>query len=325
MLKRFIPALALVALLGACARYDRLTARVGDSFNSATLYPQYREATSAFDRGEYGLAVGHIQNLLPRMPESPRREELLFKEGVAFLELKNYQEARDTFAAYKTRYPQGAYVNEADQNLVRITAEQSDRAKVSGDRLLAAQKDLGDLQKIEKEFPADPKVKYALGNLYYEVAKYEQAGQKYYEAQAIEAAYKEKELISERLFINEQGKPEARSPEAMRQIESANDPLAVIDVNPYNTRGNTDAFGARQIYAIATGKVWNRGKEALRNVELEVRFTGALNTILDFQTIQIGTLRPGEVRPFLARATDYDHIGNITDVQVMKRFDRMGQ
>src|SRR5205085_3689733 len=139
-------------------------------------------------------------------------------------------------------YPSGPYQTEASQDLVRIIAERSTPNPVAEERLQASKKNLDELVKLEKDYPTDPQIKYYLGNIYYELGQYKDAGRYYFQAQAFEAAYKEKELIKERLFINGQGEPETLTPTVLQQLEKERNPLVVFDKRTYYERNHQDAF-----------------------------------------------------------------------------------
>ncbi len=131
-------------------------------------------------------------------------------------------------------------------------------------------------------------------------------------------------LIKQRLYINEEGKPDVLTPAALDAIDREKNPLVVFDKLTYYQRDDTEPFferSGRLVFANMTGKVRNQGTKVLRNVVVEVRFLNALNQILDFQTHRIGTLRPNDVRPFWAQARHYDNLLNITEAEVITRWE----
>ncbi len=323
-------ALLLLGLTGGCSSFFQRLESTKNGFTRATLRHEYRAAIKAYDQAvktgaheDYVRLATLCENLNDRYPpDSPQKEEVLFWQAKAQLALKNYHDAEETSKDYLKLYAKGSHQEEMAQDLVRIKAEQAAPSAAAEERLQASKKNLEQLLALEREYPGDPRIKYYLGNIYYDLEKYKEAGRYYYEAQALEAAYKEKELIKERLAINAKGEPIALAPSAARQAETDRNPLVIFDQTNYYQRDNTDAFSARQVFANVTGKVRNQGSRPARNVEIEVRFLNATNDILDFQTIPIGTLHPGEVRPFLAQASHYNDILNVTRVETFAREGR---
>lgn len=267
----------------------------------------------------YKLAAGMFESLLDRLPESGRREGVLYFQGDAYLQFKNYHDAETAFDEYLARYASGRFRAEVGQGLMRIDAERSEPDPAALERIEAAKNDRLLLLELEKEHPTDPRVKYLLGNILYELGHYEQAGQKYFEATTLSAAFDSQELIRRRLAVGSDGEPTTRTPEELQAIARDADPLEVYDVYNYNARNTRGDFGARQAYAVVTGKVRNRGSVARHNVVIEVRFLNARNNILDAQRVRIGTLYPGEAGSFLARAHNFDSLFNIEKVDFIAR------
>lgn len=300
---------ALVLLLSGCGM-----------FNRAILKNEYQGAVKAYDEKRYGVAATAIENLLDRYPPgSPERGELLYRQAKSYYNLKNFHDAENAANAYLEEFPQGTFKDELGQNVIEMEAARANPDPVETDRLEKSRKDLAELLALEKEHPTDPQIKYYLGNLYYELQNYPEAGKYYFEAQALEAAYKEKELIQKRLFINASGQPETLTPSAVRQIEQEKNPLIIFDKLTYYQRNDQDPFSAGRVYYNITGKVRNQGTQPVRGAELEVRFMDQLNQVLDVQMVRLGTLYPGDVRAFLAQASRYDNILNVANVDIVPR------
>lgn len=306
----------MIAFLAGCSSLKT-------GYTLAILDHEWRDANRLFDEGHYQVAAAAYENLLTRTPESSRREQMVYRQGMAYLEVRNYHDAYEIFEAYLDRYPSGKSREEVNHSIIRIMAEQADNKRATEERLIAAEQDQEHLLALEKEFPSDPRIKFALGNIYYELEEFDKAGEAYYAAQALEAAYQEKELIQRRLVLNEKGEPTARTPSQLNALDIERNPIAVMDVHGYRERGNRDYSNtARELYRVVTGKVMNRGSKTVYGVTVEIRFQNALKNILDFQEVHFDRMRPGEVRPFLVRAEHYDSLYNITDIDIIKRFER---
>ncbi|MCH8333849.1 hypothetical protein IIC65_07945 [Candidatus Sumerlaeota bacterium] len=307
---------------------DSQLVKLARSMNSSILTTDYNLNRVAELQGVQVLNVNELANALKSvvLPGEEMRVNIVQEgkeagQGVAYLELKNYYDAERVLQGYILDYRGGRYEEEAALYCAAIATARAELGHAAEARLEAAIGDLNRLLELEKEHPSDPEIKYQLGNIYYEVGEYEDAGKKYFEAQELEAAYRQNELVMRRLFINDQGEPEALSPGALQRIERERHPLVIFDKMTYYQRRTSSSFSARQVYAVLTGKVRNQGSQSLRGVTIEVRFLNARNQILDVQPVQIGTLGPGEVRAFLARASNYDSLLNITRIDTIARSD----
>lgn len=304
--------------MAGCAAADREGPLISPTLKSATLRERYQEAVEAYEKGDYAHALVAVESVLDRFEESPEREELLFIRADSYHQTRNFHDAKIAYENYLEAYPSGRYQAIVRQGLMRIPAERAEIQTAAAERVESARRDLNALLALEQEFPRDPQVKYLIGNRYYQTEEYEKAGQYYFEAQALEAAFKEKDLIQQRLYIDENGEPKAMTPSALRELSRQQEPLVVFDVYPYRERG-TDAFNSRLVYANVSGKVRNQAQRTLHDVVLEVRFLNTTGDVLDVQVVPIGTLPPGGVRAFLASARHYDNLFNITDVEVIPR------
>lgn len=307
-----------VVPLAACLAGDSSSRAVSPTLRSATLRERHHEAVEAYEAGNYAGALIAVESVLDRFEPSPEREELLFIRADSYHQSHNFHDAKIAYEAYLEAYPSGRYQAIVRQSLMRLPAERAQIETAAAERIEAAQRDIDQLLSLEEEFPRDPQIKYLIGNRYYQTQDYDKAGDYYFQAQSIEAAYKEKDLIQQRLYIDETGEPRAMTPGKLRELSREQDPLIVFDVYPYRERG-TDSFNARLIYANVSGKVRNQAQRTLHDVVLEVRFQNANGDVLDVEIIPIGTLPPGGVRAFLASARHYDNLFNITDVEVIPR------
>lgn len=307
--------LLAMALLG-CTSADRIRPAHASLQQPATLRERYEEVVSAYEEGDYPRALVTIENVLDRMGASPEREELVFIRADSYFQLRNFHDAAPAFDRYLEEYPEGRYRAIVTQAQIRLPAEQSEPQSAAAERLEAARRDLDQLLALEREYPRDPQIKYLIGNLHYQTGDYRRAGRAYFAAQSLEAAYKEKDLIRERLYIDAAGQPQAMAPADLARLAREREPLVVFDVYPYRERGD-DSLNARLVYANVSGKVRNQGERTLHDVALEVRFQNAAGDVLDVEIVPIGTLPPGGVRAFLASAHHYDNLFNITRVEVI--------
>lgn len=292
--------LAAVAL-GGCATFTELQ-----------MQPQVRRANAAFEEGNYALAATLFESLGERHPALPEREEFKIRQGIALYTLGSYHDARNAFLSYMKLFPVGTRREEAQIYLEKIEvllSPDSPELKAAIDK---AKKDLDALQQLHLRNPYTPDVDLAIGNLYYEMGNYEEAMRYYYEGLTIDAAYREKKLIRDRLILDEQGRPHPLTPEELERIERDGQPLVVFQTQQYLAREPYTFSNGQNRFFNVTGLVRNQSSRYLSQTSVEVRFLNSSQQVMDVAIVPLGAMGPGEVRAFRASADSYDNIYNIT-------------
>lgn len=293
------------------------------TFTELSLRPQVQRADAAFDQGNYALAATLYESLGDRYPALPEREELRLRQAIALYTLGSYHEARNAFQAYLKTFPQGRYQAEVGVYLDKIAALLSPASPNLKNAIEAARKDLDKLQQLHLKNPYNTDVTCAIGNLYYEMGNYDEAVRYYYDALTLDAAYKEKELIRQRMVIDADGQPRPLTPEEIERIERDNTPLVVFDTHQYMAREEDVSLGnAQNRFFNVTGLVRNQASRFVERAVVEVRFLNAQSQILDVALVEVGPMGPGEVRPFRAQADSFDNIYNITRFECLPQAER---
>lgn len=292
------------------------------SFTPMKLQHQLEQADLAFENRDYALAATLYESLRDRYPSSEQRQTMMIRQGQALYRLPSYRDAQSVFQNYLVEYPQGIHADDARRNLEKIAIFVSSGTPAEQEAIEAARQDLEQLNALRETHPHDPSVAFALGNLYYELGDYEQAVRLYFEAQTLDAAYKEKRLIKERMMIDSAGNPKPVARADIAQQELDRNPLVVFDSHLYHSGDAQSYRSAVKIQLNLTGKVRNQGSRVLHNVEIDVRFYNAQHQVLDVNRVHIGTLVPKEVRAFRAQTTTYDDLFNIFSFDYSTRWGR---
>jgi tetratricopeptide (TPR) repeat protein len=241
---------------------------------------------------------------------------------MALWKVHDYHDAEAVFQLYLELYPDGEDAGDARDYLQKIRVELSPANPARKDAIDQARSDLNQLQQLRLDHPNDPEVYYALANLYYEIGDYSEAARYYYQAQSIDAVYREKALIQERLVIGEDGQPHALTPGEVERLDREENPLVIYGTHTYRARAGDSVISGGQRYFNVSGYIRNQSSRWLRDVQIEVRFLNAVNSIQDVKTVRIGTMPPGAIRVFRAEATSFDNLYNIADFQAIPRVER---
>ena len=316
-LRRRLPILLLPALLalGGCASFNLWATEV-------RLAPQLQRANDHFDRGEYFEAAALYENLADRYPlGTEKRAQILMRQGIAFYKKAAYHEARDQFLDLLEQYPAGQSAEDARYYLATIDYYMSSDSPARLDAVAAAEQDLDELQTLLKAHPHDPSILEAIGNLFFELERYDEALEYYRQAGQFSAANTEKLLAQRRMYVAEDGQFRLITPAVARELDKEDNPLVVFGRNDYHERANSDFNQASKRYHVTGGKVRNQSKRILRNVVVEVSFLNTNFDVLDVELVQLGTMAPGMVKPFIASADNYDNLYNIDHVEFQTYWD----
>ena len=275
-------------------------------------------ADQAFERQEYILAAARYGALCDRYPETRLKEDMIFRQGVAFYSAACYHEARDIFASYLAAYPRGNWKSDISDYIRKIDVLMSQASPAEAKKLqeAKAKANLDILGKLQAEHPTDWHVLEAIGDAQWKLGNYDEAIDAYYKAQRIASAYEERDLNNGKLILDAEGKPVPVNPEILEEMEIERHPVRAYGLHAYTSRNRINMLGGDVQFYNLSGSIRNQGKKLLRNVELEIVFRDMSGNALDVDIVRIGSLGPGEVRTFLSRADDYDNLYNIVDHEV---------
>lgn len=282
-----------------------------------------RAADKAFEERHYVLAAARYESLKDHYPDTPMREDLVFRQGVALYSVTSYHEARGVFDEYLDEFPAGRYRSDAGGYIRKIDLLMSRATPAEAKKLeqARAKADLDVLTKLMEEHPTDWRVQEAIGDIHWKLGEYGKALDYYLEARRIASTYEERKLNNGRLILDDEGKPVPVNPEILKKMEVERHPVRVYDLHTYKARNlRSETGGDIQFYNL-TGSLRNQGEHLLRNVQLQVVYKDIGGNVLDVDRVKIGTLGPGEVRSFLSTARNYDNLFNIIgqDVDVFWR------
>lgn len=277
-----------------------------------------RAADQAFEARQYILAAARYESLKDQYPETPIRQDLLFRQAVALYSVASYYEAKDVFGEYLEEFPHGTYRDDAEDHIRKIDVMMSRATPVEAKKLeqAKAKNDLNVLMKLMKDHPNDWRVLDAIGDTYWKLDEYEKAVEYYYKANRIASTYEERELNNGRLILDDEGNPVPVNPQVLEKFEVERQPVRVYGLHTYKARNLRDENGGDIQFYNLTGSLRNQGERLLLNVQVEVVYRDIANNILDVDRVKVGALGPGEVRSFLSTADNYDNLLNIVDQEV---------
>ena len=292
-------------------------------FQTQRFAPKVSTADRAFEQRQYEQAAAYYESLLDQYPEeTDGYQHILFQLGLSHYLVGSLDEANVVFRRYLQSYPEGEYAQLALRYREKIALQQSPD-RVREELLGRARSDEAQLRRLLQEHPNDSSLLVALGNLLYDTGRYEEAVDLYHRALRIGAAHQERQLISERMMLDEDGRPVPVTPEMLRRIERERRPLVIYNTRDYRSRERTGSNGGGGSFAFynVTGMVRNQSSRILHNVMLELTFFNNVNQIEDVTHVYIGTLAPGDIRAFRAAAGNFDTVDNIDDYAIIAHWE----
>jgi len=94
---------------------------------------QFWMADSFYSMGDYAKAIAEYQTLAEKFPTHPRVKEAVYKQGLAFMRLKKYPEAKLFFQKVLATYPNSSEAAESQARLHRVEELEGTNMALGGD------------------------------------------------------------------------------------------------------------------------------------------------------------------------------------------------
>ena len=284
-----------------CAAPRRTVAAIETS-ELDSAYLDLREA-------RYGRATAKYLLILQQEPNRPQAEEARFRLGECYFHMRAYMDAGAQFQRYLSDYPDGAFANDARQYIAKlrgIEEEERQKAELRKKEMLARLKHWRDVSQRE---PDDAEALVQVGHALWDLEEYEDAAREYLRAIKLDTEKRHDRLISSRLSFEEDGTVTVLTPAELERRERERNPIVVSNTHAY--RGGRDIFTYEPRWFIVTGQVVNRSSGTVRDVGVLVTIFDFAGHVLDSAGYRIGAMRPGQVRAFSVRFTNFENIYNI--------------
>ncbi len=281
-----------------------------------TASRQLIEAKRMVKGGEYSLVIPRLQQLTSQFPGDQAAIEARYYLGLSYYNIGGYGDSLQNFREYAELAPQGEFAASAKEYIQRMTetapstpAETS--VKIRDTLARAAMK------------PDDASIKMELANLYWDAARYDEAGGVYAELLAKWPNLMNDTVVRTRVAVEKDGKLTVLSPQEAERRYREQDPLQIFNVSSFRS-GRFEDWNAtaRERYYNVAGQAVNRSARPLEDVRVTVTIYGMGQMVFDTQTSSLGTLQPGETRAFSVQFSKFDNIFNVTRHECVGTFRR---
>ncbi len=276
-------------------------------------------ARRLIEGGSYSQALPRLINITSRDQSSPQAIEAYYWTARAYHGIGSLTEARSAYERYLELAPEGPMAEECRTSVESIKTE-VETAYVSEEDLA------GLIAKVEAkvaEAPSDLPNRLLLADLYWKHGSYDSAASLYTRLLTEKPGLIQDRVVSQRMQQQGDGTWRVYTPaEAIRQ-DTENRPLTVYGTNSFRT---TELRGDLRYYNVdfyhVSGQVVNQSTKPARNVAVDVSIYGFGNKVYDTQTVQLGSMPPGQHRTFAVRFDKFDNVNNVQRYETQLRYDQ---
>jgi tetratricopeptide (TPR) repeat protein len=277
---------------------------------------QLAEARRMVKGGEYSLVIPRLQQLTMQFPGDAAAVEARYYLGLSYYNIGGYAEALENFREYAELAPQGENLAAAKDYIKRMT----DNAPSTPTEM---DQKIRDAKAREAANPEDAAVKMELANLYWDAARYAEAGTVYEALLAKWPNLMNDTVVRTRVAPEKDGTLTVLSPQEAERRYREQEPLQIFNVSSFRS-GRFEDWNAtaREKYYNVAGQAVNRSEGPLEDARITVTIYGMGQMVYDTQTVSLGTLQPGETRAFSVQFSRFDNIFNVTRHECVGTFRR---
>lgn len=307
--------LLLAAWLGAgCQasgpRLIRGTSAPFASGNSTLLQvsgeQEIAEARRLLRAGDHALVIPRLTALTGQYAGTPAGAEAWFLLGEAYHEIDGPENAIRCYRAYLEIEPGGPFAEAARGRLADLKADAREGAGHRAE-LEARVAKLGGV-----ETPEALSANLELADVCWRADDFEAAAEVYGRILKTWPALRDDATVRARMEFQADGTYTVLTPDEVARREAAALPLTLFNIQSFRSGGyRSERFGREDEYYNVTGQATNRGERPVWDATVTITIYGMGGQVYDTQTVQLGRLKPGEVRAFSARFRHFDNIENV--------------
>ncbi len=267
--------------------------------------------------GEFSLVIPRLQQIISKYPGDPAAIEARYYLGQSYYSVGAYNDALRYLNEYIELAPGGEHVASGREYVARLTDQEIEIAPTELEEKAATLQDA-----IDQE-PENMAAHLELANLYWEHGEYQSAGNVYGELLRRWPRIAQDPVVQRRIERDAAGKITVLTPKEVERRHREEEPLLIYNVSSFRS-GRFEGWPAtsHNRYYNVTGQAVNQSQNLLRDVRVVVTIYGFGHMVYDTKTVNLGTLRPQEVRAFSVQFSQFDNIHNITRHECVGTFRR---
>jgi tetratricopeptide (TPR) repeat protein len=268
-----------------------------------------KDAMDLIQSGNSAAAVGRLQEVVARFPNTAEALESQYQLGVAYESLGSMKDAISAYGLYVGRSPDGERADDARQRMERLLHEYEAQFP-STEKI---DQDIEALRRDLQQNPQSNDLAVRLADALWMRGEYDSSARLYLAVYDRDASVAQSEAFRNRIELHSDGSYTLLTPAELTKRERSLNPLSVINLSSFSAI--RDTFTQVPYYYVVTGQAVNRGDSVLYEVEVTITIYGFGGDVYDTQTIPLGVVRPGEIRALSAR------FSNFRDIDSIDRYD----
>jgi tetratricopeptide (TPR) repeat protein len=264
------------------------------------------EARRMLQAGEHSRVIPRLMDITTEYAGTKAATEAWYVLGLTYYKIDGLYNAEQYFRKYLSLAPDGDFAALCREYLAGIesAAEQRGAARAALESRVAKYNGVA--------APEELAASLELAETYWHDGDFEKASAVYVRVLRTWPSLKNDTLIRRRMELGPDGQYTVLTPDEAERRQSAAEPLTVFNVQSFRSgRYRPDQYSYVDEYYNVAGQAVNRSEQALLDVSVIVTIYGLAGQVYDTQTVQLGRLKPGEVRAFSVRFSNFDNIENV--------------
>lgn len=273
---------------------------------SVSAEQELAEAKHMLRAGEHSRVIPRLTRITAQYAGTDAGTEAWYVLGLSFYKIDGLQSAEQYFRKYLALAPEGEYAALCRAYIAGMTSAADQR----GAERAALEARVATFDGVDA--PEELAANLELADTYWREHEFEKASAVYVRVLQTWPSLKDDAIIQARMELGPDGRYTALTPSEVERRQSAAEPMTVFNVQSFRSgRYRTDQFGYQDEYYNVAGQAVNRGEKPLLDTSVIITIYGLAGQVYDTQTVQLGRLKPGEVRAFSVRFSNFDNIENV--------------
>lgn len=288
--------ISITVLMISCQSAQRTT-KLADSKASVL-----DEANRLFAQQDYEPALMKYSTYVySPFPKKNSLADARYHMGLCQYFLGRYHESADTMTILLQDYPQFSMSNEAVEILKQSRLRVEENLTASTEQELKHQETITNLQDQIGQYPKNAQLHYQLANQYWNAGQYQTAALHYEQAILLNPDYEKDSLVRNRVYYTDDNVLVPRDP--LVELQQQDDVIRLSNVQ-HDVRTRENWLGRRESIRVS-GEAENVTLRTVRGVRIEITLVDFFEKIQDSQTVNLGSIRPGETRTFSTLMTQF--------------------
>jgi tetratricopeptide (TPR) repeat protein len=260
------------------------------------------EANRLYAQQSYEPAlVKYSSYVYSPFPNKTETADARYHMGLCQYFLGRYHESAVTMTKLLEEHPQFTMTDEAVEILNQSRIRIEEKKAETNQQQTEQQNSITELQGQINESPKNAQLYYQLANQYWNTGDYQTAALHYEQAILLNPDYERDSLVRNRVYYTDENVLVPRDP--LKELQQQDDVIRLSNVR-HDIRSRENWLGQRQSIRVS-GEAENVSLRTVHSVNVELTLVDFFERIQESQTLQLGSIRPGETRTFSTLLNQY--------------------